>query len=100
MQKLNTLQLLQLPADLPHWRFSNERGGTVTRDFVFADFVQAFGFMTHIALLAEKHNHHPEWSNVYNRVTMLWTTHDVQGLSTMDLTLARSCDEAFARTSP
>ena len=100
MKKLDPSQLAQLATDLPHWHFSPERGGLLTREFKFTDFVQAFGFMTQIALLAEKHTHHPEWSNVYNRVTLVWTTHDVQGLSTNDLTLACLCDQAFDRITP
>ena len=63
---------------------------------VMADFMHAFAFMTQIAIAAEKHNHHPEWSNVYNKVCITWTTHDVQGLSANDIAMARLCDQAFA----
>ena len=59
---------------------------------MFADFVQAFGFMTQLALHAEKMNHHPEWSNVYNRVNIVLTTHDAGGLTERDITLARLAD--------
>ena len=59
----------------------------------FADFVEAFGFMARVAILAEKADHHPEWSNVYNRVEILLTTHDCDGLSDRDLKLARSIDK-------
>ena len=78
-----------LLASLPHWHFSDERGGLIRRRFVFADFVQAFGFMTQLALAAEKRDHHPEWSNVYNRVDITLTTHDCEGLSLRDIELAR-----------
>jgi 4a-hydroxytetrahydrobiopterin dehydratase len=66
------------------------------RSFKFADFVEAFGFMTRVALLAEKADHHPEWSNVYNRVDILLTTHDCDGLSQRDLDLARKIDKLVA----
>ena len=85
-----------LRTDLPDWQFSAERGGTIRRDFVFADFVQAFAFMTRVALVAEKHDHHPEWSNVYNRVSITLTTHDAGGLTAKDVALARAADAAYA----
>jgi 4a-hydroxytetrahydrobiopterin dehydratase len=64
----------------------------IERSFKFADFNQAFGFMTRVALLADKHDHHPEWSNVYNRVTITLTTHDAGGLSARDVKLAKAID--------
>lgn len=80
-------------AQLPQWRhLPQERGGAIEREFVFTDFAQAMGFMTQVALVAEKRDHHPEWSNVYNRVHVLLTTHDVQGLSDKDMALARYMD--------
>jgi 4a-hydroxytetrahydrobiopterin dehydratase len=85
-----------LRAELPDWQFDSARGGTIRRDFVFADFVEAFAFMTRVALVAEKHDHHPEWSNVYNRVSITLTTHDAGGLTTKDLALARAADAAHA----
>ncbi len=60
--------------------------------FKFQDFNEAFGFMTRVALLAEKADHHPEWRNVYNRVEILLTTHDAGGLSTRDVALAQAID--------
>lgn len=97
MKKLDSPTTIERLAELPSWRFNAERGGLITREFVFADFVQAFGFMTQIALIAERCNHHPEWSNVYNRVTLTLTTHDVNGLSMNDIELARLADRAYAR---
>ena len=64
----------------------------IRKEFKFKNFVEAFGFMTQAAIWAEKWNHHPEWSNVYNRVVVELTTHDVDGLSSLDAKLARKMD--------
>lgn len=64
----------------------------IQKSFKFKTFVEAFGFMTKSALFAEKWNHHPEWFNVYNKVEVTLTTHDVDGLSDLDLKLARKMD--------
>jgi len=63
-------------------------GNTIQREFVFKNFIDAFGFMTQVAILAEKQNHHPEWSNVYNKVMITLTTHDAGGVTEKDLNLA------------
>lgn len=76
---------------LPDWEFDEGRDA-ITRSFAFADFVEAFGFMSRVALLAEKADHHPEWSNVWNRVEILLTTHDAGGLSHRDIDLAQAID--------
>jgi 4a-hydroxytetrahydrobiopterin dehydratase len=78
-------------ARLPHWALL-EDGLAITRTFRFADFAEAFGFMTRVAILAEKADHHPEWFNVYNRVGITLTTHDAGGLSQRDVALARAID--------
>jgi 4a-hydroxytetrahydrobiopterin dehydratase len=65
----------------------------ITKTFVFADFSEAFGFMTRSALVAEKLNHHPEWLNVYKTVEVTLSTHDAGGLTERDLTLARAMDD-------
>jgi 4a-hydroxytetrahydrobiopterin dehydratase len=96
MEKLSPEAAAGMLAGLPDWQHDQARGA-ISRNFRFADFAEAFGFMTQIALAAEKHNHHPEWSNVYNQVTMTWTTHDAGGLSERDIQLARHADEAYAR---
>jgi 4a-hydroxytetrahydrobiopterin dehydratase len=96
MQKLDTQRVREVLADLPNWRFDAERGA-ITSQFDFEDFAQAFAFMTQIALYAEKHDHHPEWSNVYNRVEITLTTHDAGGLTERDIDLACYADEAHAR---
>ena len=86
---------MDIPQDLAAWTV--EPGGkAITRRFVFADFNAAFGFMTRVALHAERHDHHPEWSNVYNRVDIRLTTHDAGGLTERDFALARHCDAAAA----
>jgi phenylalanine-4-hydroxylase len=84
-------------ARLPAWEHRPERGGVLARNFMLADFTAAFAFMTEVAAWAEQHNHHPEWSNVYNRVAVTLTTHDVGGLSLLDIELARMMDVSFAR---
>ena len=76
---------------LPLWCYVKERGA-LTRAFRFSDFSEAFGFMTRVALLAEKADHHPEWSNVYNRVDIALRTHDAGGVSARDVSLALSID--------
>lgn len=81
-------------AALPHWTLSDD-GLAINRTLRFADFAEAFGFMTRVAILAEKADHHPEWFNVYNRVEIRLTTHDAGGLSTRDVALAKAID-AFA----
>ena len=81
----------RLPEILPGWRPLPDRDA-IARDFKFKDFSAAWGFMTRVALLAERHDHHPEWSNVYNRVSIVLTTHDAGGLSERDITLARAID--------
>ncbi len=78
-------------AGLPDWTYDAQAQG-IRRSFKFADFAAAFGFMTRIAILAEKADHHPEWFNVYNRVDILLTTHDVGGLSQRDIDLATAID--------
>jgi 4a-hydroxytetrahydrobiopterin dehydratase len=80
---------------LDEWDYDEARDA-ITRSFKFTDFVEAFGFMTRVALLAEKADHHPEWSNVYNRVDILLTTHDAGGLSQRDVALAEAIDALIA----
>jgi 4a-hydroxytetrahydrobiopterin dehydratase len=80
---------------LPLWSYDAEAQG-IRRTVRFADFGAAFGFMTHVAILAEKADHHPEWFNVYNRVEILLTTHDAGGLSERDIMLAKQIDAIIA----
>ncbi len=76
---------------LPDWDYDEGRDA-ITRSIVFTDFAEAFGFMAQVALIAERMNHHPEWSNVWNRVEVLLTTHDAGGLSPRDVELADAID--------
>jgi 4a-hydroxytetrahydrobiopterin dehydratase len=88
-QPLSAAQIAALPAELPAWGLIDAK---LSREFRFADFSEAFGFMARVALAAEAMGHHPEWSNVWNRVTIALTTHDCGGLSDLDLQLARRID--------
>lgn len=76
---------------LPDWDYDESRDA-ITRSVTFDDFRQAFGFMVQVALIAEKADHHPEWSNVWNRVDILLTTHDAGGLSHRDVEMAQAID--------
>ena len=83
-------------AQLPGWSAAEGRDA-IRRTFTFEDFNAAFGFMTRAALAAEKLDHHPEWFNVYNRVEVLLATHDADGVTELDVTLAKIMDEAAAQ---
>lgn len=80
---------------LPGWEAVDGRDA-IRRTFRFADFKQAFGFMARVALKAEQLDHHPEWFNVYGKVVVTLSTHDVDGLTTLDVELARYMDDAAA----
>ena len=86
---LTTAQINDLAQQLPAWSLIN---GKLHRELRFADFNEAFGFISRVALIAEAMNHHPEWSNVWNRVVIDLTTHDTGGLSNLDVELARRID--------
>lgn len=90
IEKLSTEDIARRLADHPDWRLVD---GKLHRSLQFADFVEAFGFMARVALIAETLGHHPEWSNVYNRVTIDLTTHDAGGLSTYDFDFAARVDK-------
>ena len=78
--------------ELPQWTLRDD-ASAIYRSFRFGDFSEAFAFMTRVALLAEKHDHHPEWSNIYNRVEVTLTTHDAKGLSQRDVNMAWAIDK-------
>jgi len=82
-------------AELDGWTLS-AGGIALEKTYSFKGFNSAFGFMTRVAMAAERANHHPQWSNIYNRVTIRWTTHSLGGVSDLDLKLAASCDRFAA----
>lgn len=92
IDRLSDPQLNQALLDLEGWKIVQNRKNdqnAIEKSFKFKDFNAAWGFMTRIALLAEKMDHHPEWSNTYNRVNITLTTHDANGVSTRDIKMAR-----------
>ena len=93
--------MAQMPVDvaetlagLPLWERAEDPRPAIARTVIFSDFNAAFGFMTRVALMADKMDHHPEWSNVYNRVSIVLTTHDAGGVTELDIKMARFIDEA------
>jgi 4a-hydroxytetrahydrobiopterin dehydratase len=91
VERLDEATRAGMAAALPDWTYDSGRDA-IRRAFRFRDFSEAWGFMARVALLAEAQDHHPEWSNAYNRVEILLTTHDADGLSERDLRLARAID--------
>lgn len=88
MERLDPKDVAQ---NLPGWTGGDD---FITKVFKFSDFAEAFGFMTRIAIIAEKMDHHPEWFNVYNRVDITLTTHDAGGVTHKDVTLAEAMENA------
>ena len=88
--KAKEAEIQELIAELDAWTVEN---GKLHREYKFRSFVQAFGFMVQVALLAERAAHHPEWCNVYNRVVVDLTTHDAGGITRKDLELARQMEQ-------
>ena len=92
-RKLSDDETNKLLSRMPGWRVAN---GKLHKQFECKDFNAAFGNMTRVALVAEAMNHHPEWSNVWNRVTFELVTHSVRGISDLDFVLAEKIEEIFA----
>jgi 4a-hydroxytetrahydrobiopterin dehydratase len=88
--KLTDEEISEHLATLDQWTLVE---GKLTREYRFADFIEAFGFMARVAMVAEAMNHHPEWFNVYNKVIVQLTTHDVDGLSNYDFQLAARMEQ-------
>ncbi len=86
--RLTTQERMTHLGGLEGWQLVEGRDA-IARRFVFSDFNAAFGFMNRVALYAETHGHHPEWTNVYNRVDVTLSTHDAGGLSKLDIEMAR-----------
>jgi 4a-hydroxytetrahydrobiopterin dehydratase len=95
MQRLTEAERATLRQALPQWTILPEPDA-IRRALRFKDFSEAFGFMARVALLAEQHNHHPNWSNVWNSVTIELSTHDAGGLTGKDIALARAIDGLLA----
>ena len=91
VEKLSEAARAAALKELPGWRLVEDRDA-ITRSLAFKDFNAAFGFMSRVALKAEQMQHHPEWFNVFNRVDITLSTHDVGGLSSLDIELARFID--------
>jgi len=92
VEKLTDAQRIEALGRLKGWGH-DAKTNALTRDFKFKDFSEAFAFMTRVALLAQAANHHPEWSNVYNKVTICLTTHDAGGMTAQDVALAEAIDK-------
>ncbi|MBA4782792.1 MAG: 4a-hydroxytetrahydrobiopterin dehydratase [Rhizobiales bacterium] len=90
--RLNDEERRKALAELDGWTETPGRDA-ITKGFKFRNFSEAFGFMTRVALIAEKIDHHPEWSNVYNRVSVTLTTHDADGLTALDIELAHAMEK-------
>jgi 4a-hydroxytetrahydrobiopterin dehydratase len=93
MAKLSGEARGKVLAELQGWRAVEGRDA-IAKSFAFKDFNQAFAFMTRVALMAEKMDHHPEWSNVYNKVEIVLTSHDAGGVTERDVRLAKFIDQA------
>jgi 4a-hydroxytetrahydrobiopterin dehydratase len=90
-EKLSAEERAEALADLTGWEEIEGRDA-IKKEFKFKSFIEAWGWMSQMAIVAEKMNHHPEWFNVYNRVEVVLTTHDADGLSALDISLAQKMD--------
>ena len=91
-EKLTTIEIEEALANLNGWSLASE-SNAISKSYVFGNFVQAFGFMAQAALIAEKMDHHPEWSNVYKTVEVNLTTHNAGGITELDIKLAGEMDK-------
>ena len=89
---LNDGELKELIAKIPGWEIKSEN---IIREFNFTNFIDAFSFMTKVALICEKYNHHPNWENVYSKVIIKFHTHDLGGITNLDQTLAAEINNIF-----
>ena len=85
-------ELKELVVKIPGWEINNKQ---IQREFKFFNFIEAFSFMTKIALICEKYNHHPNWENVYSKVIISLSTHDLGGITNLDQTLASEINKVF-----
>jgi|TARA_B110000014_G_scaffold199628_1_gene148985 4a-hydroxytetrahydrobiopterin dehydratase len=93
LKKLDKAEIAAGLKDVEEWIIEDDK---LFREFKFSRFVEAFGFMSSVAIVAEKQNHHPEWFNVYNKVRIHLTTHEAGGITEKDFTLARSIDGIYS----
>ena len=89
---LQNEELKELVAKIPGWEIMQNH---IEKEFNFINFIEAFAFMTKIALICEKHNHHPNWENVYSKVIIKLCTHDLGGITNLDQTVAEEINEIF-----
>ncbi len=89
------LDIKNVLSDLNSWKATNDQRDAITKEFKFSDFKSAFSFMNKVALKAEEIGHHPEWFNVYNKLVITLTTHEINGLSEKDLLLGKYIDNQY-----
>ena len=91
------IEIEDVLSQLNSWKVANDNRDAITKEFKFSNFKNAFAFITIIALKAEEINHHPEWFNVYNKVIITLTTHDVRGVSEKDIVLGQFIDDQYKK---
>ena len=91
---LQNEELKELVFKIPEWKIISKY---IEREFNFSNFIEAFSFMTKIALICEKHNHHPNWENVYSKVIIKLSTHDLGGITNLDQTIASEINEIYEK---
>jgi len=91
---LQNEELKELASTIPRWKISLTH---IEREFNFINFIEAFSFMTKIALICEKYNHHPNWENVYSKVIIKLSTHDLGGITNLDQTIASEINDIFEK---
>ena len=89
---LQNEELKELSSKIPGWKITSNN---IEREFIFGNFIEAFSFMTKIALICEKNNHHPNWENIYSKVIIKLSTHDLGGISNLDQKIASEINEIF-----
>ena len=89
---LQDRELKELVVKIPGWEVKSD---VIKREFNFPNFIEAFSFMTKVALICEKYNHHPNWENVYSKVIIRFNTHDLGGITNLDQTLASEINKIF-----
>jgi 4a-hydroxytetrahydrobiopterin dehydratase len=96
LKPLSVMDLEAALKSLPNWSYKPDQAA-IDRHFVFKDFSQALDFMTQIAIKIDAMDHHPDWRNIYNRVEVQLSTHDVKGVTRLDIDLAQAMDDLFSK---